>query len=188
MIVGAANDPRLSKEFLHELDSFTEGLWQDSGAWPDLISGMRQAMKIQVNNYASGQVISRWAFLPYLCCESIGESPDGLIELTAAWLLLYAAADLMDAVQDQEIEHSWWGEIGIGGTLGVASGLYFSSSLALIRLEEGPLITAQLTDLEEEGVEVGMPVEMVTRKLRSTTDERGLLVYGYKFRPLLQGE
>jgi hypothetical protein len=28
-----------------------------------------------------------------------------------------------------------------------------------------------------------MPVEMVTRKLRSDGDERGLLVYGYKFRP-----
>jgi uncharacterized protein len=28
-----------------------------------------------------------------------------------------------------------------------------------------------------------MPVEMVTRKLRSDGDERGVLVYGYKFRP-----
>jgi hypothetical protein len=30
-----------------------------------------------------------------------------------------------------------------------------------------------------------MPVEMVTRMLRSATDERGLLVYGYKFRPVV---
>jgi hypothetical protein len=27
---------------------------------------------------------------------------------------------------------------------------------------------------------------MVTRRLRSDGDERGLLVYGYKFRPMLQ--
>lgn len=58
-------------------------------------------------------------------------------------------------------------------------------TVAMIRLEEGPLVTAQLTDLEDRKVEIGMPVEMVTRKLRSTTDERGMLVYGYKFRPVL---
>lgn len=57
--------------------------------------------------------------------------------------------------------------------------------VAMIKLEEGPLVTAQLTDLEDKTVEIGMPVEMVTRKLRSATDERGMLVYGYKFRPVV---
>jgi uncharacterized OB-fold protein len=42
-----------------------------------------------------------------------------------------------------------------------------------------------LTDLGESKVEIGMPVEMVTRKLRSDGDERGMLVYGYKFRPMM---
>jgi uncharacterized OB-fold protein len=56
-------------------------------------------------------------------------------------------------------------------------------TLAMIKLEEGPLVTAQLTDLGPEKPEIGMPVEMVTRLLRSATDERGMLVYGYKFRP-----
>lgn len=59
-------------------------------------------------------------------------------------------------------------------------------TVALIKLEEGPLVTAQLTDLEEGKVEIGTPVEMVTRRLRSDGDERGLLVYGYKFRPVLE--
>lgn len=59
-------------------------------------------------------------------------------------------------------------------------------TVAMIKLDEGPLVTAQLTDLEDKHVEIGMPVEMVTRKLRSATDERGMLVYGYKFRPVLQ--
>lgn len=58
-------------------------------------------------------------------------------------------------------------------------------TVAMIKLDEGPLVTAQLTDLENKEVEIGMPVEMVTRKLRSATDERGLLVYGYKFRPVM---
>ena len=58
-------------------------------------------------------------------------------------------------------------------------------TVALVQLEEGPLVTAQLTDLEDREVEIGMPVEMVTRKLRNDGDERGILVYGYKFRPVL---
>lgn len=56
-------------------------------------------------------------------------------------------------------------------------------TVALIKLEEGPLVTAQLTDLGDAAVEIGMPVEMVTRRLRQDGDERGLIVYGYKFRP-----
>ena len=57
-------------------------------------------------------------------------------------------------------------------------------TVALIKLEEGPLVTAQLTDLGDDKPEIGMPVEMVTRRLRSDGDERGMLIYGYKFRPL----
>jgi len=97
---------------------------------------MRRAVTIEAPNGVSGQGFPRWTLIPCLCSESIGDSPDGIIELTAAWLLLYAAADLMDGVQDQEIEDSWWGEIGVGGALGVASGLYFSSSLALSQVNE----------------------------------------------------
>jgi uncharacterized OB-fold protein len=58
-------------------------------------------------------------------------------------------------------------------------------TVALVKLEEGPLVTAQLTDLGDEPVEIGQPVEMVTRRLRQDGDERGLIVYGYKFRPVL---
>lgn len=54
--------------------------------------------------------------------------------------------------------------------------------LALVKLEEGMLVTAQLTDILPEEVQIGMLVEMVTRKLR-TEGEEGMIVYGYKFRP-----
>jgi len=56
-------------------------------------------------------------------------------------------------------------------------------TVALVKLDEGPMVTAQLTDLEEAPVQIGMPVEMVTRKMRDDGDERGVIVYGYKFRP-----
>lgn len=58
-------------------------------------------------------------------------------------------------------------------------------TVALVKLEEGPLVTAQLTDVDNGKVEIGTLVEMVTRKLREDGD-RGMLVYGYKFRPRLQ--
>jgi uncharacterized OB-fold protein len=58
-------------------------------------------------------------------------------------------------------------------------------TVALVKLNEGPVVTAQLTDLGAQPVEIGMPVEMVTRKIRSDGNERGILVYGYKFRPVM---
>jgi hypothetical protein len=57
-------------------------------------------------------------------------------------------------------------------------------TVALVKLEEGPMVTAQLTDVDNGTVTIGTPVEMVTRKLRED-GERGMLVYGYKFRPAL---
>lgn len=56
--------------------------------------------------------------------------------------------------------------------------------LAIIKLDEGPMVTAQITDLEGD-IEIGLRVEMVTRKLR-TEGAQGMIVYGYKFRPELQ--
>jgi uncharacterized OB-fold protein len=61
---------------------------------------------------------------------------------------------------------------------------YVPYTVALIQLDEGPLISAQLTDVDPEDVEIGMSVEMVTRKLKEQ-GETGLIVYGYKFRPVL---
>lgn len=60
-------------------------------------------------------------------------------------------------------------------------------TVALVRLIEGPLVTAMLTDLDvslppEQRIAIGQSVEMVTRKLREDGD-KGIIVYGYKFRP-----
>lgn len=58
-------------------------------------------------------------------------------------------------------------------------------TIALVRLDEGPMVTAQLTDVGNDDVKIGMRVEMVTRKLREDGDE-GQIIYGYKFRPVLE--
>jgi len=59
------------------------------------------------------------------------------------------------------------------------------SVTALIDLQEGVRVIAQLTDVDPEDVATGLEVEMVIRRLRAD-QEQGLLVYGYKFRPVLR--
>ena len=54
-------------------------------------------------------------------------------------------------------------------------------TVALVKLKEGPLMSAQLTDIDSDEAQVGMKVEMVTRKLREYGED-GVIVYGYKFR------
>jgi uncharacterized OB-fold protein len=56
--------------------------------------------------------------------------------------------------------------------------------VAWIKLEEGPLVTAMMTDVDTNGMYFGMKVEMVTR-LKRDMGRGGLLVYGYMFRPVL---
>lgn len=57
-------------------------------------------------------------------------------------------------------------------------------TIALVKLDEGPMVTAQLTDVERADVHIGLRVEMVTRKLREEGAE-GQIIYGYKFRPVM---
>ena len=58
--------------------------------------------------------------------------------------------------------------------------------VALVKLDEGPLVAAQLTDIDREQVAIGLRVEMVTRRLRDD-GPHGIVLYGYKFRPVLGG-
>jgi uncharacterized OB-fold protein len=59
-------------------------------------------------------------------------------------------------------------------------------TVALVQLEEGPMVAAQLTDVDASALEIGMPVEMVTRKVQGGGED-GPIVYGYKFRPPVAG-
>lgn len=59
---------------------------------------------------------------------------------------------------------------------------YEPFTIALIKLDEGPLVTAQLTGFDNKTAEIGVSVEMVTRELYQDGPS-GQIVYGYKFRP-----
>ncbi len=53
--------------------------------------------------------------------------------------------------------------------------------LAIIELEEGPRVLAQVVDAKEEDMAPGKEVELVTRRMQED-NPRGLILYGYKFR------
>ena len=53
--------------------------------------------------------------------------------------------------------------------------------LAIIELDEGPKLTAQIVGVGEKDVKIGERVEMVLRKIMEDSAE-GLIHYGYKFR------
>jgi uncharacterized OB-fold protein len=53
---------------------------------------------------------------------------------------------------------------------------------ALVRLEEGPVVAAMLTDVDPGDAVVGATVTMVTRRIIADGSD-GPIVYGYKFTP-----
>lgn len=55
-----------------------------------------------------------------------------------------------------------------------------SYPVALVELEEGPRIIAQLVNVPAGGIQVGLPVEAVFRRIY---EEEGVVRYGFKFRP-----
>ncbi|MCK4714618.1 MAG: OB-fold domain-containing protein, partial [Candidatus Aenigmarchaeota archaeon] len=52
--------------------------------------------------------------------------------------------------------------------------------LAIIELDEGPRLTAQVVDCNKKDVKIGLPVRMVFRKIQESGAE-GLIHYGFKF-------
>jgi uncharacterized OB-fold protein len=54
--------------------------------------------------------------------------------------------------------------------------------IAIIRLDEGPNITAQIVDCEISDVKIGMRVEKSFRKIQED-GYTGAIYYGYKFKP-----
>ena len=54
--------------------------------------------------------------------------------------------------------------------------------MAIIELDEGPRITAQIVDCDLEKIKIGMRVEKTFRKIQQD-GKIGAIYYGYKFKP-----
>jgi len=55
-----------------------------------------------------------------------------------------------------------------------------SYHVAVVELEEGPKIVAQLADCKPEELSIGLPVEATFRRIY---EDEGIIRYGLKFRP-----
>ncbi len=62
-------------------------------------------------------------------------------------------------------------------------GYYKPYVIAIVRLNDGVRVLAQLTDVDPSEVKVGMKVRAVFRRVREDGDE-GLIMYGLKFAPV----
>jgi geranylgeranyl pyrophosphate synthase len=128
-----------------------EEILLESGVWPDYLQAMRQSLLTL--NKGGGDVNSssnNWISLPSLCCKAAGGDPIRAVDFTTAWFLFYLAADLMDDIQDQDVVNPWWKDLGPSVALNIASGLYFSASLALKNLYESENFESPDLDLVEE--------------------------------------
>lgn len=54
-------------------------------------------------------------------------------------------------------------------------------AIAIIKLDEGPKLTAQIVDCELDEVKIGMKVESTFRKIKQD-GSTGAIYYGYKFK------
>ena len=66
-----------------------------------------------------------------LCCQAAGGDPRLSEPAAAAWVLLYAAAHLLDSTQDGDPPEAWWEPLGPGPASNVATGLIATSALLL---------------------------------------------------------
>ncbi len=61
--------------------------------------------------------------------------------------------------------------------------LHIPYIMGLVELEEGPIITAQIVDVNPEELKIGLELDMVFRKI-SEGGRRGIVRYGFKFGPI----
>jgi geranylgeranyl pyrophosphate synthase len=115
--------------------SSLESVWGQSELWPGFAGAMRQALTASpAPQQPLQESRAAWIMLPGLVCQAAGGCPDWADDLTAAWLMFYRAAHLMDAVEDGDRPDNWWAQSRVGVALNAASGLYFTASLFLNRL------------------------------------------------------
>lgn len=55
--------------------------------------------------------------------------------------------------------------------------------VGIIKLKDGVKVLGEIVDCKPEDVEIGMPVEMVFRKIR-VNGRSGIIEYGFKFKPI----
>lgn len=74
-------------------------------------------------------------YLPFLCCEANGVSPQRAVGVSSAWFLLQVAAHLLDKIEDQELEEIASPLFGPGMFTNLSTGMIFVAEWILNHLE-----------------------------------------------------
>lgn len=109
---------------------------------------MRLVIPDPQDSHQSPRDPARWAILPGLCCQAAGGQPGSTLEISAAWLLLYTAAHVVDAIQDGDPDPKIEMLGGVGAAINTANGLYLSASRLINSLENKELpgdLAAEIT-------------------------------------------
>ncbi|MGE5223730.1 MAG: polyprenyl synthetase family protein [Omnitrophica WOR_2 bacterium] len=96
---------------------------------------MQQAISGKDSKFAGSALdLPRWVQLPGLCCQAAGGDSLSTDDIAAAWFLFYAAAHIMDSLEDRDAPEPWWETAGSGAALAAATGLYFTASSIISQL------------------------------------------------------
>jgi len=110
--------------------------WAGMDISPDFSGLMRIALSKDKQAGAISEPRPEMALLLGLCCQAAGGEASWADTVTAAWMLFYAAADIMDSVEDQDVPASWWKDLGPATALSVATGLFFSAASVLSHMQD----------------------------------------------------
>ena len=78
----------------------------------------------------------RWVSLPGLCCQAAGGRIESTIDISAAWLLLYTAAHVVDTVEDEDLDPLISKLGGSGAAINTANGMFLSAISHLQSMQE----------------------------------------------------
>lgn len=121
---------------IHSLTQLISDNWEKTRAWPDFIEAMRLVLPKEGQLKDLDHDPNRWSLLPQLCCQAAGGDPGLTDEISAAWLLLYIAAHLVDSVEDDEFSAEVDALGGSGPAINVANGLFLSVAILLNQLHK----------------------------------------------------
>lgn len=110
--------------------------WNKLGVWSELNSAMRLVLPEPGNEPDLRLDPGRWLVLPGLCCQAAGGRIESTIEISAAWLLLYTAAHVVDTIEDEDLDPLISKLGGSGAAINSANGLFLSAILQLQSMHE----------------------------------------------------
>jgi geranylgeranyl pyrophosphate synthase len=126
----------LLQEHRNSIFQLIQDNWNKLGVWPELNSAMRLVLPEPGNEPDLRRDPGRWLVLPGLCCQATGGEIEATLEISAAWLLLYTAAHIVDTIEDgdQDPQVNLLG--GTGAAINTANGLFLSAVLLLNSMQK----------------------------------------------------